>query len=167
MNEEPAQEQVTNDEASQVAWWMRWLATGAGIIGGVTASLGAIIKFAAGGFLHITVWIGCILMLLLGFLMFALEATFLCRAVKFAEPIVSRSEQIRFWHRGAIYCGLSLIAFITLASDSPLSTLGALLIPFATGVLYGLMSLGRKADREQMLGAARGGDNYQQFQNEP
>ena len=59
-----------------------------------------------------------------------------------------------------------MIAFITLSSDSPMSTLGALLVPFATGVLYGLMSLGRKADREQMIQSARG-DNYQQFQNEP
>lgn len=52
-----------------------------------------------------------------------------------------------------------------------MSAIGALIMPFATGTLYGLMSLGRKADREQMLQSARAdqpgqGDDYQQFTNE-
>ena len=48
--------------------------------------------------------------------------------------------------------------------------LGSLILPFATGVLYGLMSLGKKADRGEMMqeaSAATGGNNYKQFENEP
>lgn len=64
-----------------------------------------------------------------------------------------------------------MLSFVLLASSSPMSAIGALIMPFATGTLYGLMSLGRKADREQMLQSARAdqpgqGDNYQQFTNE-
>ena len=44
--------------------------------------------------------------------------------------------------------------------------LGSLLLPFATGALYGLMSLGKKADRGEMQAAAAG-NNYKQFENEP
>ena len=43
---------------------------------------------------------------------------------------------------------------------------GALILPFATGVLYGLMSLGKKADRGAMSEVAAG-NNYKQFENEP
>jgi len=43
---------------------------------------------------------------------------------------------------------------------------GILLLPMATGVLYGLMSLGRKADRSEMLENAASGNNYKQFENE-
>jgi len=158
------------DEASQVAWWMRWLATGAGILGGVTCIL-------SGVFMSITHLIdpkgliGCVIMLLLGFLSFVLEATFLCRGVSIAQPVIQRMDIIKFWHRGGIYCGLSMLSFVLLASSSPMSAIGALIMPFATGTLYGLMSLGRKADREQMLQSARAdqpgqGDDYQQFTNE-
>lgn len=58
-----------------------------------------------------------------------------------------------------------MVCFILLSGNSPLSAIGALITPFATGVLYGLMSLGRKADREQMMSSARA-ENYTQFDNE-
>ena len=38
---------------------------------------------------------------------------------------------------------------------NPLNTLITLLLPFACGVMYGLMALGMKADREVMMAAAR------------
>ena len=44
-------------------------------------------------------------MLLLGFLSFVLEATFLCRGVSIAQPVIQRMDIIKFWHRGGIYCG--------------------------------------------------------------
>lgn len=41
-------------------------------------------------------------------------------------------------------------------AKSPISTLLSILLPFACGVMYGLMSIGMKADREIMMAAARG-----------
>ena len=87
-----------------ISRWMRWLATAAGVIGGVSASLGGIMKFI-GGILHITNILGALIMIALGFLMFVLEATFFCRTISFAQPVISRMDKIRFWHKGAIYCG--------------------------------------------------------------
>ena len=59
-----------------------------------------------------------------------------------------------------------MISYMMLASNSPFGSLGSIIVPFATGVLYGLMALGRKADRDQMLANAARSDNYQQFENE-
>ena len=84
--------------------WMRWLATAAGVIGGVTATLGGVMKFI-GGILHITSILGALIMIALGFLMFVLEATFFCRTNSAAQPVIQRMDKIRFWHKGALYCG--------------------------------------------------------------
>jgi len=152
------------DEASEVAWWMRWLATFAGVIGGISATVGGFFTVVF-NILTPTAIFGGIVQIGLGFLIFVLEATFVCRTVSFAQPVITRMDKIRFWHRGALYCGLSMIAFICLAKVKPLGAIASLITPFATGVLYGLMSLGRKADREQMLQSARA-ENYTQFENE-
>jgi hypothetical protein len=43
-----------------------------------------------------------------------------------------------------------------------------LIAPFACGVFYGIMSLGKKADSATMAAAASGGgNNYKQFENDP
>ena len=60
---------------------------------------------------------------------------------------------------------LSILAF-GLCHSSPITMLGTLILPFATGALYGLMSLGKKAERSDMEAAAAG-NNYKQFENEP
>lgn len=160
------QAQQVKDEASEVAWWMRWLATGAGVLGGITACFGGFFGIFKGALsLDAVEFIGYAIMLLLGFLIFVMEATFVCRPVSFAQPIISRLDKVRFWHRGAIYCGLSMLSYMMLASDAPFGSLLSIIVPFATGVLYGLMALGRKADRDEMGSNARG-DNYQHFENE-
>ncbi|CBY25000.1 unnamed protein product [Oikopleura dioica] len=161
------QQQAVKDEAGEVAWWMRWLATVAGVIGGITACFGGFFGLFKGAIsLDAVEFIGYAIMLFLGFLIFVMEATFVCRPVSFAQPIIARMDRIRFWHRGAMYCSLSMISYMMLASNSPFGSLGSIIVPFATGVLYGLMALGRKADREQMLANAARSDNYQQFENE-
>jgi hypothetical protein len=63
------------------------------------------------------------------------------------------------------FFSLSTLCF-GLCHSSALTMLGSLLLPFATGVLYGLMSLGKKADRGEMLETAASGNNYSQFENE-
>ena len=61
---------------------------------------------------------------------------------------------------------LSVISF-ALCMDAWTTTIGTLILPFACGVLYGLMSLGKKADSATMAAAASGGgNNYRQFDNE-
>ena len=87
---------------------MRWLATVAGVIGGASASVGGIMMFITNIISGISAILGSVLMIMLGFLIFVLEATFCCRAISFAQPIITRMDRIKFWHKGCAYCGYVL-----------------------------------------------------------
>ena len=45
------------------------------------------------------------IMELLGFLLLVFEATFCCAKISAAQPLITRMEKLRFWHRAALYCG--------------------------------------------------------------
>ena len=62
---------------------------------------------------------------------------------------------------------LSVIAF-GLCTSAWATLICTLIAPFACGVFYGIMSLGKKADSATMAAAASGGgNNYKQFENDP
>ncbi|CAG5094172.1 Oidioi.mRNA.OKI2018_I69.XSR.g13312.t1.cds [Oikopleura dioica] len=151
-------------EEEQTVWWLRWLTRGVGTLGAISAGIGGVFMILT-GFLHITSIVAGCVMLLLAFIMCVLEATIICSGVSFAQPLIQRIDSIKNWHRGATYCGLSVIA-IGLGWNSILTAVGSLAIPFACGTLYGMMALGKKGDREAMMNAASG-NNYTQFDNEP
>ena len=94
---------MSEESAEQVAWWLRWFTRGVGILGALSAGIGGILTFV----LHIITPI-CIgaasLMLLLSFLMFIFEATICCGRISFAQPIISRIDAVKFWHKAGIYC---------------------------------------------------------------
>jgi len=151
-------------ESQEVAWWLRWLTRGVGFLGGVSSGVGAILTFV----LHIatpTCLAAAVIMLFLSFLLFVLEATIICGRWSAAQPIVARIDSVKFWMKATTYCALSILCF-GLCHSSPVTMVGTLILPFATGVLYGLMSLGKKADRGAMSEVAAG-NNYKQFENEP
>ena len=73
--------------------------------------------------------------------------------IKFDSGIEERSTQGWSFHCCNLYSILfriPIIAFI-MCHSSPVTMIGSLICAFACGVLYGLMSLGRKADREAMM----------------
>jgi len=156
----------TVDEGADIAWWLKWLTRIIGAIGGVSSAIGGILVLV----LHIltpTCYGSGAIMELLGFLLLVFEATFCCAKVSAAQPIITRMEKLRFWHRAAIYCGLSVIAF-GLCTSAWATLICTLIAPFACGVFYGIMSLGKKADSATMAAAASGGgNNYKQFENDP
>merc|ERR1711990_1202254 len=153
------------DEGQDIAWWLKWLTRGVGAVGGITAAIGGALVLV----FHILsplCYGSAACMIILAFLMLCLEAPFCCAKISAAQPIISRLEKVKFWMKGVLYCGLSVISF-ALCMDSWSMTIGTLILPFACGVLYGLMSLGKKADSATMAAAASGGgNNYRQFDNE-
>ncbi|CBY09379.1 unnamed protein product [Oikopleura dioica] len=156
-----------NNGEEQTVWWLRWLTRGVGTLGAISAGIGGVFMILT-GIIHIySIVAGCV-MLLLAFIMCVLEATIICSGVSYAQPIIQRIDKIKNWHRGALYCGLSIVA-IAFGVNSILTAVGSLAIPFACGVLYGMMALGKKGDREAMMNTASGGNsnNYTQFDNEP
>ena len=94
------------------------------------------------------------LQITLGVLIFLIEAPVCCPnsyRVKFYKNI----GRVKYLQRGIIYCGLSIIILYLNIYQTPISTLLIIILPFASGVMYGLMSLGIKADRDIMMAAAR------------
>ncbi|XP_014340845.1 calcium channel flower homolog [Latimeria chalumnae] len=129
-----------DDDDDGMTWWYRWLCRIAGIFGGICCGLAGIwncvtiypINIAAG------VW-----MILNAFVLFLCEAPFCCQFIEFANVVSSRADKLRHWQKGLFYCGMALIPVIL---NITLTTLLGNAIAFATGVLYGLASLGKKGD---------------------
>ncbi|KAI6204533.1 Calcium channel flower [Aphelenchoides besseyi] len=131
-NSAQAQMQQEHDPAAAFPWWVRFLAKGLGIIGGFLCFFFGIL-----GLLSISA--SCIIAVLLqmaaGFLTIALEAPFCCSFIDFIERIAAM--------------GALPIMFCF-----ELNTLLGAGTVFASGVVYGFMALGKKADRNTMMGGA-------------
>ncbi|KAI1722978.1 calcium channel flower [Ditylenchus destructor] len=140
------QMQTEHDPNAAFPWWVRYLAKGLGIVGGFVAMF-----FAVLGFISLTA--SCIIasffQLVAGFLIVALEAPFCCAFVDFIEKIAQFSESRAYWQKAAIYSIMGVIPIVFCIEINTL--LGGGMI-FASGVVYGFMALGKKADRSAMMG---------------
>ncbi|KAK0400718.1 hypothetical protein QR680_015416 [Steinernema hermaphroditum] len=150
-----AQSQMRQEHDSSAAfpWWVRYLAKGIGILGGFVAMF-----FGALGLITITptCMIAAILQIAFGFLIIALEAPFCCMFVDFIEKIANFSESRAFWQKAALYCVMGMIPIVTCLELHTFLGAGTI---FASGVIYGFMALGKKADRNTMM-AATGHDAW-------
>ena len=109
----------TGNEGDEVVWWLKWATRGVGAVGAVASGVCGILgEFQISSFLSYKIGVviveniltpTCIasgaIMVLLSFLLFVFEATFCCAKVSAAQPLISRMEKLRFWHRAALYCG--------------------------------------------------------------
>merc|ERR1719427_375557 len=106
-------------------------------------------------------------MILNGVLLLIFEAPVCCGFFEGTKKIASWIDGRKYWQKGIIYLIMAVIPLIP--SRSLTSFLGCVPV-FATGVFYGLLSLGKKADRSEMMTNAQvtgAGSKYQPFQNEP
>jgi hypothetical protein len=142
-----AQMEQEQDPNAAFPWWVRFLAKGLGIVGGFLSFFFGIL-----GLISITP--SCIAAVLMqmaaGFFVIALEAPFCCAFVDFIERIAAFSESRAYWQKAALYCVMGIIPiFVCIELNT---VLGAGTI-FASGVVYGFMALGKKADRSTMMGS--------------
>ncbi|XP_017573473.1 calcium channel flower homolog isoform X1 [Pygocentrus nattereri] len=123
-----------------MSWWYRWICKIAAVLGGISCAVMGVwncvtvhpLNIAAG------VW-----MVLTACVLFICEVPFCCQFVEFANAVADRADRMRPWQKALLYCGMALIPiFLSLT----LTTLFGNAIAFATGVLYGLASLGKKGD---------------------
>jgi len=140
------QMQAEQDPNATFPWWVRFLAKGLGIVGGFVA-----IFFGVLGLLSLTAMciIACLLQVAAGFLVVALEAPFCCAFVDFIERIAQFSESRAFYQKAIIYSGMGLLPMLFCFELN--TFLGGGMI-MASGIVYGFMSLGKKADRGTMMG---------------
>ncbi|XP_013791540.1 calcium channel flower-like [Limulus polyphemus] len=89
-----------------------------------------------------------ILQMLLGVVVALIEAPCFCAFLDFAQTPHNYFERKPYWHKALLYVILS--SFIVIICTGLSTFFGSGLI-FVTGSLYGIMSLGKKASKEEMI----------------
>ncbi|XP_059157355.1 calcium channel flower homolog [Physella acuta] len=135
-----------------VTWWCKILATTCCIVAGLTAMLTGLFRLLT--FTPLCLVAG-ILLMLLGFGVILLEAPCCCQFLDFIQPISRFSERRSYWQKAFAY---ALPAFIPPILCFSVTTMCGSALLIASGVVYGLIALGKKADRDIMLSRARGDD---------
>ncbi|XP_063066977.1 calcium channel flower homolog [Engraulis encrasicolus] len=129
---------VTDDDG--MSWWYRWMCKIAGVLGGISCAIAGVWNCVTVNPLNIVagVW-----MILNAFVLFLCEVPFCCQFIEFANAVAARADKLKPWHKAVFYCGM---AIVPVALKFSFNTLLGNAIAFATGVLYGLASLGKKGD---------------------
>ncbi|KAJ4442474.1 hypothetical protein ANN_04060 [Periplaneta americana] len=86
-----------------------------------------------------------------GALVIVIEAPCCCLFIDFVQNFSDWVEKRPYWNRAALYCVIALPAIFLCPGLG--SIFGSGLI-FTTGVIYGLMALGRKGSRQDMAAMA-------------
>ncbi|RVE66019.1 hypothetical protein OJAV_G00122300 [Oryzias javanicus] len=138
--EETAAANKTTPEDDGMTWWYRWLCKTAGVLGGVSCAISGVWNCVTVNPLNIAagVW-----MVLSAFVLFLCEVPFCCQFIEFANAVAARADKLKPWQKAIFYCGMALFPIFLSFS---FTTLFGNAIAFATGVLYGLASLGKKGD---------------------
>ncbi|XP_018026743.1 calcium channel flower-like isoform X2 [Hyalella azteca] len=130
-------------------WYMKYGARGVGTAGGIIA-------MGLGFFNCLTFSAWCLVagiyQLFAGFIVVSAEAPCCCMFIDFVQRYSKFVEERPQWQKAALYIVLSLPGIIMCQSVSIFFGSGFI---FLTGVLYGMMALGRKGSRNDMLAAAQ------------
>lgn len=136
---------------SDVPWWMRYAGKGAGIGGGVVAvffGFWCCISFSplcivAG------IWQICA-----GLFVITLEAPFCCMFLDFVQQAVAKVDGRPVWQKALVYLVISIPSMCMCFTYTTVLGSGCI---FVAAAIYGLMTVGRKASRDEMAAAAGGG----------
>ncbi|KAG9354248.1 hypothetical protein JZ751_012372 [Albula glossodonta] len=115
----------TNTDDDGMSWWYRWLCKIAGVIGGISCAIAGVWNCVTVNPLNIA------------------AVPFCCQFIEFANAVAARADKLKPWQKAFFYCGMALFPIFLSIS---ITTLFGNAIAFATGVLYGLASLGKKGD---------------------
>jgi len=135
----------------EVPWWLKYGGRGLGTFGGIVAMALGVVNIISSILSPICIFAG-ILQVLVGFVLILAEAPCCCMFLDFGEKFANFIEKRPLWNKAALYTVMAVPPISFCQSVSVF--LGCALV-FATGVVYGLMSLGRKASRGEMLSRAQ------------
>ncbi|XP_014260658.1 calcium channel flower [Cimex lectularius] len=145
----PGEDAVPKDE---VPWWMKYGGRGLGTVGGGLAIFLGMFNCLG----IITADISCVIsgiwQMCAGFATLVIEAPCCCLFLDFVQSLSEFVDQRPYWNRAALYAGIALPPIFLCFNLS--SLLGSGLI-FGTGVIYGMMALGKKASMEDMKAAVQ------------
>ncbi|KZC07297.1 Calcium channel flower, partial [Dufourea novaeangliae] len=146
--QKPGQDPASKDD---VSWWMKYTARGLGTVGSIIAIFLGILNCASILLGSIDCLISGMWQMVIGFVVVMIEAPCCCLFIDFVQNLSDWVEKKPYWNRAAAYCLMPLPSIFLCMTLS--SIFGGGLI-FATGVIYGMMSLGRKASFHEMRTSA-------------
>ncbi|XP_011147831.1 calcium channel flower isoform X1 [Harpegnathos saltator] len=149
--QKPGQDPVAKDD---VPWWMKYAGRGLGTVGSIIAIFLGAWNCASILFGHIDCLISGMWQMIAGFLVVMIEAPCCCLFIDFVQNLSDWVEKKPYWNRAAAYCLIALPAVFLCPGMS--SIFGSGLI-FTTGIIYGLMSLGKKGSRPDPAGMTSSG----------
>ncbi|KAF7273104.1 hypothetical protein GWI33_014164 [Rhynchophorus ferrugineus] len=157
----PGQDLVAKDD---VPWWLKTAGRGVGTVGGFIAALLGL--WESTGILLANVYdlIAGVWLILASVLMLCVEAPCCCMFLDHVQRLSDFIDNRPYWNRALAYFIMSLPAVIISFGATTFFASGMF---FATGVLYGMMALGRKASAEEMRRAAAASDNRQPKEQTP
>ncbi|XP_044266686.1 calcium channel flower isoform X1 [Tribolium madens] len=144
----PGQDPVAKDD---VPWWMKYLGRGVGTVGSVIAILLGVWNCVGILIGNVPSLISGMWQVVAAFMVICCEAPCCCMFVDHVQRFSDWVERRPYWNRALGYVILSIPPVILCPGLS--SIFGSGLI-FTTGVIYGMMALGRKATAEEMRQAA-------------
>ncbi|XP_053599865.1 calcium channel flower isoform X2 [Plodia interpunctella] len=151
MMSRPGGENVQKDD---VPWWMRYGGRGLGTVGSFFAILFGLLNCTGILYLNVQCLIAGIWQMLAGFLVIVCEAPCCCFFIDYVQTLSDKVDSRPYWNKAVLYCGLAVPPFLMCISVSTFLGSGVI---FATGVIYGMMALGRKGSRDDMAAMAAGG----------
>lgn len=144
-------QQETN-EADLGPWWMRTLARGIATIGaGIMAVMGIVTVFGGTITLATNCMAAGVISIAVAFIVAAIEAPVFFQFIEFVRPWSEFWNRRPYWLKAAMYITLPLIClFMCIGATQFIAIIGVLV----SGMLYGMLALGKKADRDTMARSA-------------
>ncbi|XP_022131198.1 calcium channel flower isoform X2 [Pieris rapae] len=144
-----------NDQKDDVPWTLRYAGRGLGTIGSFIAIILGLLNCTG----ILVFQVGCLIagvwQMLAGFIVIVCEAPCCCFFIDYVQALSDKMEGRPYWNKAALYIGLSLPPFFLCFLS--ISTLFGSGMIFATGIIYGMMALGKKGSRDDMAAMAAGG----------
>ncbi|XP_035892711.1 calcium channel flower isoform X3 [Anopheles stephensi] len=144
----PGQDNVPRDD---VPWHLKYGGRAAGIVGGFFAVLFGLYNCIGILLGDVSCLISGILQILAGFIVLAIEAPCCFIFIDFVQQAAEKADQRPYWNRAVLYCSIAILPVVLCISLGSLFGCGLI---FVTGMLYGMMALGKKASLEDMRAAA-------------
>ncbi|KAG7210686.1 hypothetical protein KM043_012190 [Ampulex compressa] len=142
--QKPGQDPVAKDD---VPWWLKYAGRGLGTVGSIIAIFLGVWNCVTILLADVSCLISGMWQMVAGFLVITIEAPCCCLFIDFVQSLSDWVESRPYWNRAAAYCLIAIPPVFLCFGMS--SVFGSGMI-FATGIIYGLMALGRKAPLSEM-----------------
>ncbi|XP_055383735.1 calcium channel flower isoform X1 [Condylostylus longicornis] len=132
-------------------WYLKYGVRVLGIVAAFFAMLFGLWNCLSIIFFSVGCLVSGVLQIFAGFIVMAVEAPFCCMFLEHAQVIARKADERPMWNRAALYCIIAIPPVIFCPGLGSIFGCGLI---FATGVVYGMMSIGKKGTREDMAAVA-------------